>query len=61
MTRSTLFRRRRPCCPMCESLGFKQVEKDFWGDPVLRCNSCGHEWVSRHGKPDARGTDRRAS
>jgi hypothetical protein len=57
--RSTLIHRRRPCCPMCDALGFKQDRRDFFGDPVLKCNSCGHEWISKDGKPGAQGTDRR--
>lgn len=59
MIRLPLFPRRRPGCPQCQGLGFKQVRSDFWGQPVLRCQTCSHEWTSSAGKPDARGTDRR--
>lgn len=56
--RSTLFQPRKPRCPMCDNSGFKVVGHPY-GEPVLRCHACGHEWESKHGRSDARGTDRR--
>lgn len=58
--RSTLFRPHRPKCPMCDNAGFKRVSDTFCGDPILRCHACGHEWESKYGRPDARGSDLRS-
>lgn len=55
--RSTLFTPKRPKCPMCDASGIRQIGRDFFGLPELRCQSCFHQWT---GKPQERPTNRTA-
>lgn len=34
---------------MCDAFGFRKVRDDFFGEAVLRCSTCSHEWTARAG------------
>lgn len=44
-----LSRPKKRCCPVCLSIGFALIGKDFFGRPEFECNDCRHVWATDHG------------